>query len=85
MHRTNLKSGCTSFLPTLITSADEDMKQAIQAQRTYQQQYQHQSLGIHFEGPYINVLKKGIHRPDFIRPATNEMINILCEKHRCYN
>ncbi|CEO39859.1 N-acetylglucosamine-6-phosphate deacetylase [Photobacterium kishitanii] len=79
MHRTNLKSGCTSFLPTLITSADEDMKQAIQAQRTYQQQYQHQSLGIHFEGPYINVLKKGIHRPDFIRPATNEMINILCE------
>ncbi|MEL7316078.1 MAG: amidohydrolase family protein, partial [Cyanobacteria bacterium J06559_3] len=29
MHRTNLKSGTTSYLPTLITAPDEDMKQAI--------------------------------------------------------
>ena len=26
MQATNLKSGCTSYLPTLITSSDEDMK-----------------------------------------------------------
>mgnify|MGYP005986562193 FL=1 len=79
MHLANLKSGCTSFLPTLITSSDEDMKQAIQAERNYQQQYQNQSLGLHLEGPYLNVLKKGIHRPDFIRKSDSNMIDIICD------
>lgn len=79
MHLANLKSGCTSFLPTLITSSDEDMKQAIQAERDYQQQFQNQSLGLHLEGPYLNVLKKGIHRPDFIRKSDSNMIDIICD------
>ncbi|MBD1571867.1 N-acetylglucosamine-6-phosphate deacetylase [Vibrio sp. S17_S38] len=79
MHLANLKSGCTSFLPTLITSSDEDMKQAIQAERDYQQQFQNQSLGLHLEGPYLNVLKKGIHRPDFIRQSDSNMIDIICD------
>ncbi|WP_194091449.1 N-acetylglucosamine-6-phosphate deacetylase [Vibrio hibernica] len=79
MHLANLKSGCTSFLPTLITSSDEEMKQAIQAERNYQQQYQNQSLGLHLEGPYLNVLKKGIHRPDFIRKSDSNMIDIICD------
>lgn len=35
MHEANLKSGCTSFLPTLITSSDEDMRAAISAAREY--------------------------------------------------
>ncbi|MCV5942224.1 amidohydrolase family protein, partial [Escherichia coli] len=35
MHQANLKSGCTSFLPTLITSSDEDMRTAIAAAREY--------------------------------------------------
>ena len=37
MHQANLKSGCTSFLPTLITSSDENMRQAIAAERDYRQ------------------------------------------------
>ncbi|MCF7354384.1 N-acetylglucosamine-6-phosphate deacetylase [Vibrio sp. CK2-1] len=79
MHKANLKSGCTSFLPTLITSSDEDMQQAISAAREYQQRYQNQSLGLHLEGPYLNVLKKGIHRPDFIRKSDDEMIQTICD------
>ncbi|MCV5837165.1 amidohydrolase family protein, partial [Escherichia coli] len=47
MHEANLKSGCTSFLPTLITSSDEDMRTAISAAREYHNQYQNQSLGLH--------------------------------------
>lgn len=81
MHNANLKSGCTSFLPTLITSSDEDMQQAIFAAREYQQRYQNQSLGLHLEGPYLNVLKKGIHRPDFIRKSDEEMIQTICDNH----
>ncbi len=79
MHEANLKSGCTSFLPTLITSSDEDMKQAIAAAREYHAQYQNQSLGLHLEGPYLNVAKKGIHSVDYIRPSDDSMIDYMCD------
>jgi len=79
MHKANLKSGCTSFLPTLITSSDEDMRKAISAAREYHSQYKNQSLGLHLEGPYLNVMKKGIHSVDFIRPSDDNMIATMCE------
>ncbi|MFD2180122.1 N-acetylglucosamine-6-phosphate deacetylase [Veronia pacifica] len=79
MHLANLKSGCTSFLPTLITTSDEDMKQAITVARDYQAKYQNQSLGLHLEGPYLNVAKKGIHSVDFIRHSDEAMIDFICE------
>ncbi|KFA99092.1 N-acetylglucosamine-6-phosphate deacetylase [Vibrio sp. ER1A] len=79
MHRANLKSGCTSFLPTLITSSDDNMRQALIAAREYHSQYQNHSLGLHLEGPYLNVAKKGIHSPDFIRQSDDAMIDLICE------
>ncbi|PMM60854.1 N-acetylglucosamine-6-phosphate deacetylase [Vibrio lentus] len=79
MHKANLKSGCTSFLPTLITSSDEDMRVVITAAREYHNQYQNQSLGLHLEGPYLNVAKKGIHSVDHIRKSDSEMIELICE------
>ncbi|MGF1722745.1 N-acetylglucosamine-6-phosphate deacetylase [Vibrio kyushuensis] len=79
MHLANLKSGCTSFLPTLITSSDEDMKNSIIAAREYHEKYQNQSLGLHLEGPYLNVLKKGIHSVDHIRPSDDSMIDLICD------
>ncbi|RTZ15365.1 N-acetylglucosamine-6-phosphate deacetylase [Vibrio aquaticus] len=79
MHEANLKSGCTSFLPTLITSSDEDMRQAVAAARDYHAKYENQSLGLHLEGPYLNVAKKGIHSIDFIRPSDDSMIDFMCD------
>ncbi|MFA0568653.1 N-acetylglucosamine-6-phosphate deacetylase [Vibrio kagoshimensis] len=79
MHKANLQSGCTSFLPTLITSSDEDMRAVIAAAREYHNQYQNQSLGLHLEGPYLNVAKKGIHSVDHIRKSDSEMISLICE------
>ncbi|NAW59770.1 MULTISPECIES: N-acetylglucosamine-6-phosphate deacetylase [unclassified Vibrio] len=79
MHQANLKSGCTSFLPTLITSSDDNMRQAIAAAREYQTRYQNHSLGLHLEGPYLNVMKKGIHSVDYIRPSDSSMIDYICE------
>ncbi|MBU2895743.1 N-acetylglucosamine-6-phosphate deacetylase [Vibrio hepatarius] len=78
MHRANLKSGCTSYLPTLITSSDQDMADAIQATRDYHAKYQNQSLGLHLEGPYLNAEKKGIHNVDYIRPSDDKMIDLIC-------
>ncbi|AUI85625.1 N-acetylglucosamine-6-phosphate deacetylase [Vibrio azureus] len=79
MHQANLKSGCTSFLPTLITSSDEDMRASITAAREYQSKYQNHSLGLHLEGPYLNVAKKGIHSVDFIRSSDEQMIDFICD------
>ncbi|WP_394134163.1 N-acetylglucosamine-6-phosphate deacetylase [Aliivibrio fischeri] len=79
MHEANLKSGCTSFLPTLITSSDEDMRAAIEAAREYHSKYQNQSLGLHLEGPYLNVMKKGIHSVDHIRTSDSDMIQLMCD------
>lgn len=78
MHQANLKSGCTSFLPTLITSSNADMINAIEVMRNYQLKYPNHSLGLHIEGPYISLEKKGIHNPKYIRQIDGEMLDFLC-------
>lgn len=79
MQRTNLLTGCSSYLPTLITSSDEFMRKGVEVMREYLKKHKHQALGLHLEGPYINVEKKGIHNPAFIRQPSQEMIDFLCE------
>ncbi|OOE93761.1 N-acetylglucosamine-6-phosphate deacetylase [Salinivibrio sp. AR647] len=79
MHQANLKSGCTNFLPTLITSSDADMKAAVAAMRDHKAKHPHQAVGLHLEGPYLNTQKKGIHSADYIRPSSDDMIAYLCD------
>lgn len=79
MHQANLKSGCSSFLPTLITSSDEDMRLAIDVARKFQNKYPNHSLGLHLEGPYLNPEKKGIHNTEFIRSPSTDMLKLLCD------
>ena len=78
MQAANLKSGTTSYLPTFITAADDGMKQALQVTRHYMQQTPNEVLGLHLEGPYISIEKKGIHRQEFIRAPDVAMIDQLC-------
>lgn len=78
MLEANLKSGCTSFLPTLITSADEDIRTALSVTRHFINKRRNSVLGLHLEGPYLSVEKKGIHRPEFIRQPDKEMIDLIC-------
>ncbi|MCQ9123350.1 N-acetylglucosamine-6-phosphate deacetylase [Rodentibacter caecimuris] len=79
MQATNLKSGCTSFLPTFITAPDEGIKSAVKIMREYLTKHKNQALGLHIEGPYISVEKKGVHRPEYIREISPEMKGFLCE------
>ncbi|KFK95161.1 MULTISPECIES: N-acetylglucosamine-6-phosphate deacetylase [unclassified Serratia (in: enterobacteria)] len=78
MQRANEKSGCTSYLPTLITCSDDFMKHGINVMRAYLKNNPNQALGLHLEGPYLSLLKKGTHNPAFIRQPTSEMIDYLC-------
>ncbi|MBL1377874.1 N-acetylglucosamine-6-phosphate deacetylase [Zobellella iuensis] len=79
MHRANLKSGTTSFLPTLITSPDADMQQAVAVTREYMARYRHRVPGLHLEGPYTNVKRKGIHPERQIRALDEPMLAFLCQ------
>ncbi|HEY9735344.1 MAG TPA: N-acetylglucosamine-6-phosphate deacetylase [Trichocoleus sp.] len=79
MHRTNLRSGTTSFLPTLITTSDEAMQAAIALTQSYRQNHPHSVLGLHLEGPYLNPKRKGIHDGGWVRPAESEMVGAIAK------
>ncbi len=58
MHKANLKSGCTNFLPTLITSSDADMKAAVAAMRDHKASAPPSSAGFAFRGALLKHAKK---------------------------
>lgn len=78
MQAANLKSGTTSFLPTFITDSDSGIKRALSTVRHYMDARPNEVLGLHLEGPYINIEKKGIHPANFIRQTSQEMIDLIC-------
>ena len=79
MQKANERSGCTSFLPTLITSSDDLMKQGVRVMREYLQKHPNQALGLHLEGPWLNIVKKGTHNPDYVRKPDAALVDFLCD------
>lgn len=79
MHKTNLKYGCTSFTPTLITTGDENIEKALELVKGIENKGKYGVVGLHIEGPYISLQKKGIHNPKFIRKADEAMIDKMVE------
>ncbi|GAB1439831.1 N-acetylglucosamine-6-phosphate deacetylase [Providencia sp.] len=77
MQKANERSGCTSYLPTLITCSDELMQHGVDVMTEYLKNHKNQALGLHLEGPYINIIKKGTHNPKFIRQPSAQMIDYL--------
>ncbi|MBP0615817.1 N-acetylglucosamine-6-phosphate deacetylase [Jiella mangrovi] len=62
-------------LPTLITTTLDLMEQAADA--VIAAWGMPGLLGLHFEGPYLSLARKGTHRAAFIRPFEPDMIPIL--------
>lgn len=79
MQQTNQRYGCTSYLPTLITCSDELMIQGVQVMRDYLQQQRFQALGLHLEGPWLSLEKKGTHNPKYLRKPEAKLVDFLCQ------
>lgn len=59
--------GTTGILPTLITSPQAALHQALATLQTGQG-----VLGLHAEGPFLSPHRPGVHRPDLIRAPAQE-------------
>ncbi len=75
--------GTTGLLPTLTTDTPEIMCAAINAVR--EARFGNSAiLGIHIEGPFLDVVRKGVHAALFIRSITEEEINNLAAADRSF-
>lgn len=73
------ETGCTSFLVTSVSSSLEALLQMIeQTKEVIGKEQGAKIAGIHLEGPYLNVEKKGMQNPAFLRhPDLEEMATIF--------
>jgi N-acetylglucosamine-6-phosphate deacetylase len=77
MQQTNLRSGTTGFLPTLITTSEANIGRALEVVERYRNEGAGGVLGVHLEGPYINPDRKGIHDQTAIRKPSSDLVNSL--------
>ena len=73
--------GTTSLLPTLITDSEEKMRAAILAAEAMVG-VEPGVLGIHLEGPFLSVEKRGVHDANFIREPTPSDLDLLCGERK---
>ena len=59
--------GTTAFLPTLISDSREKMEAALKAADQAMTEQVPGCLGVHLEGPFLNLQRKGVHPEEMIR------------------
>jgi N-acetylglucosamine-6-phosphate deacetylase len=73
-----LKGGAAFFQPTIASQTNEIIYKAIDAVRDYKTNDGKGCIGLHIEGPWINVAKKGAHQENIIHsPNLQEVQDIL--------
>lgn len=72
-----LAYGTTHFIPTVATNTYETIYACIKAVQDYWQQEGKGCLGLHVEGPWLNVEKRGAHVEELIHAPTLEQVKNL--------
>jgi N-acetylglucosamine-6-phosphate deacetylase len=75
------KFGTTALLPTFITDSEEKMRAAIVAAEEMVG-VEPGVLGIHLEGPFLSVEKRGVHDANFVREPTQTDMDLLCRDRK---
>lgn len=70
--------GTTSVLPTLITTDINKMSMAADTISEALTLDIPGIIGVHFEGPHLSAIKKGIHNDDHIRTLSQQELDIFC-------
>ncbi len=75
IYESSLRLGTTHVLPTLITSPLENILKGIEATKNFMQKNPHSGvLGMHLEGPFLNLSKRGAHLAKYIQKPTRAML-----------
>jgi N-acetylglucosamine-6-phosphate deacetylase len=75
--RAHRRFGTTGFLPTLISADLDVVARAIAAVQGAIQAGVPGVLGIHIEGPFLNVVRKGVHDPAKLRELDTSAVGLL--------
>jgi N-acetylglucosamine-6-phosphate deacetylase len=75
--RAHRRFGTTGFLPTLISADLDIVARAIAAVRGALDAGIPGVLGIHIEGPFLNVARKGVHDPAKLRELDSSALGLL--------
>ena len=75
--RAHRRFGTTGFLPTLISTDLEVVSQAIEATRAAIAAGVPGVLGIHIEGPFLSMERKGVHDPAKLRELDDSALGLL--------
>lgn len=79
--RFHARGGTTAFLGTTMSAAGPRLKKALVAAAEHRRRLNQAGatmLGIHMEGPYLNLVKKGAHAPEGLKlPDTGELEELL--------
>lgn len=73
-----ISKGTTSFLACLATNSLDVFYKAIEAAKAYRAEAKG-FMGLHLEGPYLNLKRLGAHPAKFIKKATLEEVKPLIE------
>jgi N-acetylglucosamine-6-phosphate deacetylase len=65
-----LNQGTIGFFATIGTNTNEIFEQGIEAAKAFRKVCKGNYLGLHFEGPYLNPIKKGAHPANLIKKGT---------------
>lgn len=75
------QSGTAYVLPTLITSSLQNILKGIDATKAYQKLHPNGGvLGMHLEGHFLSVKKRGAHLEKYIRKPTNAELDQILER-----
>jgi N-acetylglucosamine-6-phosphate deacetylase len=72
-----LETGVTAYLPTFITSSEDDLATALRA--VPDRGHGPRILGVHLEGPFLSPLRLGTHRPGGRRDPDPALLDRLID------